>query len=65
MFTITTVIKRTKSYTSNATITQIVLSHDQGTIHAEMVCVEMRNFYMAALMFLTGHGIKTRTHACA
>ena len=29
------------------------------------VCAEMRNFYMVALMFLTGHGIKARTHVRA
>ena len=39
------------------------LSHDQDTIHAERGCVEMCNFCMAALMFLSGHGIKARTHA--
>ena len=38
-------------------------SHDQDTIHAEKGRVEMYNFRMAALMFLTGHGIKARTHA--
>ena len=43
----------------------IILSHDQDTIHAETVCAEMCDFCMAALMFLTGHGIKARTHACA
>ena len=25
----------------------------------------MLDFHMAALMFLTGHGVKARTHACA
>ena len=39
------------------------LSHDQDTIHAEKGCVEMRDSHMAALMYLTGHGIKARTHA--
>ena len=34
------------------------LSHDQDTIHAKKGCEEMCNFYMAALMFLTGHGIE-------
>ena len=39
------------------------LSYDQDTIHAEKACVEMRDFCIAALMFLTGHcGIKGRTH---
>ena len=42
-----------------------VLFHDQGTIHAEKGCAELCNFYMAALMFLTGHGIKARTHTHA
>ena len=42
-----------------------ILSHDQDTVHAEKVCVEMCDFYMAALMFRTGHGIKARTHANA
>ena len=37
----------------------VLLSHDQDTIHAEMVCAEMHNF----CMFLTGHRIKARTHA--
>ena len=41
------------------------LSHDQDTIHAEMGNVEMRNFRMAALMFLTNHGIKERAYAHA
>ena len=27
--------------------------------------MELCNFHMAALMFLTGHGTKARTHACA
>ena len=38
------------------------LSHDQGKILAEKRCMEMHDFRMAALMFLTGHGIKTKTH---
>ena len=40
-------------------------SDDQDTIHAEKGCAQMRDFRMAALMFLTGHGIKPRTHAHA
>ncbi len=39
-----------------------VLSHDQDAIHVEKGCVEMSDFHMAALMFLTGHGIKAGTH---
>ena len=39
------------------------LSHQQDTIHAEKWCTEMCNFRMAALMFLTGHGIKTYAHS--
>ena len=39
------------------------LSHDQDTIHAENRCVQMCDFCMVALMFLTGHGIKAKTHA--
>ncbi len=42
-----------------------LLSHDQNTIHAEKGCAEMYDLHMAALMFLTGHGIKARTHAHA
>ena len=38
-----------------------VSSHDQDTIHAEKGCVGMRDFHMAALMFLTGHGIKAHS----
>ncbi len=41
------------------------LSHDRDTIHAEKRCAEMHDFHMAILMFLTGHGIKARTHAHA
>ena len=41
------------------------LSHDQDTIHAEKACAEMHDFCMAAVVFLTGHGIKARTHAHA
>ena len=39
-------------------IIHAILSHDQDTIHVEKECAEMCNFCMAALMFLTGHGIK-------
>ena len=39
------------------------LSHDQDTVHAEKVCAEICDFCMAALMFLTDHGTKARTHA--
>ena len=35
-----------------------ILSHDQDTVHAEKGCVEMHDFYMTALMLLTGHGMK-------
>ena len=35
-----------------------LLSHDQDTFHALKRCVEMRNFRMAALTFLTGYGLK-------
>ena len=38
---------------------------DQDTILAEKGCLEMLDFRMAALMFLTGHGIKARTHTHA
>ena len=38
----------------------VALSHDHDTIHAEKGWVEMCNFHMAALMFLTG--IKARSH---
>ncbi len=31
------------------------LCHDQDSIHAEIGCVEMCNFNMAALVFLIGH----------
>ena len=41
-----------------------ILSHDLDTIHAEKECVEICDFHTAALMFLTGHGIKGRAHAC-
>ena len=41
------------------------VSHDQDTIHAEKGCAEMCDFYMAALMSHTCHGIKARTHARA
>ena len=37
----------------------------QDTVHAEKGYVEMLDFHVAALLFLTGHGIKSRTHACA
>ena len=30
----------------------LLLSHDQDTIHAETGCVEMHDFHMAALKFL-------------
>ena len=43
----------------------ITLSHDQDTTDAEKGYVEMRDFCMAALMFLSGHGIKSRTQAHA
>ncbi len=39
-------------------------SHDKDTIHAEK-CAEICDFCMAASTFLTGHGIKARTHAHA
>ena len=39
------------------------LSPDQDTIHEEKGCTDMCDFCMAALMFLTGHGMKVRTHA--
>ena len=39
------------------------LSHQQDTVHAEEGCVEIQDFCMAALMFLTSHGIKVRIHA--
>ena len=42
---------------------QLSLSHGLDTIHVEKGCAEMHNFCMAAVMFLTGHGIKARTHA--
>ena len=45
-------------------ITRFLL-HDQATIHAENGCVEMCDFPMAALMFLTGHWMRARTLACA
>ena len=38
-----------------------MLSHDQDTIHAEKECAEMCDFCMAAMVFLTRHGIKART----
>ena len=41
------------------------LSHDQDTIHAEKGRAEMCDFCISALMFLTGHGIRARTHAHA
>ena len=40
-----------------------VLSHDQGTIREEKGCMEMCDFHMAAMMYLTGHGLKARAHA--
>ena len=46
-------------------VVSTILSHDQDTIHEEKGCVEMRDFHMAALMSLTGHRIKARTHARA
>ena len=33
-------------------------------LHADNGCVEMCDFCMAALMFLRGHAIKARIHAC-
>ena len=42
-----------------------LLSHNQDTVHAENRCVEMCNFCMVDLLFLTGHGIKAGTHANA
>ena len=42
-----------------------ILSHDHDTIHAEKGYVEMQDFCSAALMFLTGHGIKARIHVRA
>ena len=41
------------------------LSHDRDTIHAEKGCAEMCKFRMAALLFLTGHGMRARTDAHA
>ena len=41
------------------------LFYDYDTIHAEKEWAEMYDFHMAALLVLTGHGIKARTHACA
>ena len=41
------------------------LSNGQYAIHVEKGCAEMRDLCMTALMFLTGHRIKARTHACA
>ena len=41
------------------------LSRDQDTIHAEKGCAELRDFCMAAIMFLTGHWIEARTHVHA
>ena len=38
----------------------LLLSHDQETIQEEKGCVEMHDFRMATLMFVTGHGIKAR-----
>ena len=38
------------------------LFHDQDTIRAEKRCADMHNFCMAALVFLTLHGMKARTH---
>ena len=40
-------------------------SHDQGTNRAGKRCAEMCDLCMYPLMFLTGHGIKARTHAHA
>ena len=40
-----------------------LLSHDQDTIHAENGCAEIHDLYLTALMFLTGHGIRARTHS--
>ena len=42
-----------------------LLSHNQDTVHIEMRFAEMLDFRMAALMFLTGNGMKGRTHAHA
>ena len=42
-----------------------ILSHEQDGFHAEKGYVEMRDFYMAALMYLTGHGIIARNHVYA
>ena len=42
---------------------RMLLSHDKDTIHGEKRYVEMCDFCMVALMFLTGHGIKAKTHA--
>ena len=46
-----------------ANMKYLVLSHDPDTIHAEKGSAKMCDFCMAAVMFLTGHGIKARTHA--
>ncbi len=39
-----------------------MLSHGQDTIHVEKGCAEMCDFHMIAIMFLTGHVIKAKTH---
>ena len=39
------------------------LSHDQDTSDAEKRCAEMCDLRMAALMFITGHGIKAKSNA--
>ena len=41
---------------------KIPLSHGQDINHAEKGYAEMG--HLATLMFLTGHGMKARTHAC-
>ncbi len=43
----------------------VVIAIVQDTNHTEKGCAEMSDFHMAALMFLTGHGIKARTHTHA
>ena len=44
-------------------VLKYTLPHDQDTIHAEKGGVEMCDYCIATLMFLTGHGIAARTHA--
>ena len=48
----------------HSTVVTSISSHDQDTIHAEKGCSKRHTFHMTALIFLTGHGIKARTHAC-